>query len=216
MSRWTMPCWWAYSKASATCTPSRATLRKYLRVRLAAQFGIVALNHRVACARSGGGGAGRVAARRPQFLGAVAVRFILTRNRPVLSPSARVTVSSRPRPSAWTRLGDSPGSPASGARAAPGFQLVQHTVQGLSLDELHGEVVDALMLADPEDRYDVRVMQPGRRLGFTPEPLQVIGIRQALERQHLQGHVPAQRFLDCLVDDAHAAAGDLAKDAVLS
>src|SRR5271166_3924713 len=71
------------------------------------------------------------------------------------------------------------------------------------------------MLTDPEDRYDVRVMQLGRRLGLTPEPLQVIGIRQALERKRLQGHAAAQRFLDCLVDDAHAAAGDFAKDAVL-
>ncbi len=93
---------------------------------------------------------------------------------------------------------------------------MKHAIEGLPLNELHGEVMDALVLADAEDRHDVGVMQPGRRLGLPPEPLQVIGVGQALEREDLQGHVPAQRLLDRLVDDPHAAAGHLAKDAVLA
>src|SRR5207302_190785 len=55
----------------------------------------------------------------------------------------------------------------------------------------------------------------GNRPGLSAEPLQPAGVGQALEWEHLQRHVPAQRLLDRLVDDPHAAAGHLAEDAVL-
>ena len=72
------------------------------------------------------------------------------------------------------------------------------------------------MLADAEDRHDVGVVQLGRR------PRLALGTRSRLAssssacRQHLQGDVPAQRVLLGLVDDAHAAAADLAEDAVVA
>ena len=65
-------------------------------------------------------------------------------------------------------------------------QLVEHLVQPLPLDELHGVVVHALLLADAEDRHDVGVVQPGRRAGLEPEPLQVRRASQAVLRQDLQ------------------------------
>ena len=80
------------------------------------------------------------------------------------------------------------------------LDLAQDVVQALALDELHGVVVQALVLADAEDRHDVGVVQPGRGPGLAPEPLQPGRSRPAMEGQHLQGHVPAQRFLDRLVD----------------
>ena len=44
----------------------------------------------------------------------------------------------------------------------------------------------------------------------------VLGVAEHLRRQHLQRDVPAQRDLLGLVDDAHAAAADLADDAVVA
>ena len=43
-----------------------------------------------------------------------------------------------------------------------------------------------------------------------------LGSRQAVLRQDLERDVPAQALLHRLVDDAHAAAGDLAQDAVVA
>src|SRR5438445_228693 len=79
------------------------------------------------------------------------------------------------------------------AGPAQALQLVEHAVQALALDELHGVVVGALALADAEDRHDVRVVQPGHRPRLAAEALQVGGGPPALRRQHLQGDVPAER-----------------------
>ena len=47
-------------------------------------------------------------------------------------------------------------------------------------DELHDVVVDAFVLADAEDRHDVRVVQPGRGLGLAVEPEQDLGVVQPM------------------------------------
>jgi hypothetical protein len=93
--------------------------------------------------------------------------------------------------------------------------LVQHGVQPLAGDELHDEVVDAVLLADTEDRHNVAVMQPCRRPCLPAEPLQADGIGHGLRGQHLQGDAPAQRLLLRLVDHTHAAATHLTQQAVL-
>jgi len=93
--------------------------------------------------------------------------------------------------------------------AAESLYLLEDFIQRLSLDELHGIVMHALVLADPVDLHDVRVMQAGRGPCLAPEPFQVSWWRQAVEGEHLEGHVPAQRFLHGLVDHAHAAAAHL-------
>ena len=73
--------------------------------------------------------------------------------------------------------------------------------------------MDAALAADEVDRHDVRVMQLGGRLRLVLEALQLPGVERGGERQHLQGHAPAERELLGLVDDAHAAPADLADDA---
>jgi len=76
----------------------------------------------------------------------------------------------------------------------------------------HGDlvrVVHALLLAHAEDRHDIGVMQPCRRAGLEPEPIQVGRARQAVLGQDLQGHVAAQRLLHGLVDHAHPSPADL-------
>ena len=47
--------------------------------------------------------------------------------------------------------------------------LVQHRVERQPPDELHDVEVNALVLADAEDRHDVGVVQPGGGLGLAVE-----------------------------------------------
>ncbi len=95
-------------------------------------------------------------------------------------------------------------------------QLLQDFVQPLPLNELHGIVVDAPALADIENRNNIGVMQPGSRARLPPKTLQVRRIATQSERQHLQGDVTAQRFLDRFVDHPHAAAANLSKDVIIA
>ena len=83
-------------------------------------------------------------------------------------------------------------------------------------DELHHVVMDAVLLADAEDGHDVGVVQPGGRLRLAKKPLQARGRGHPGRRQDLQRHVPAERLLLRLVDDAHAAAADLPQDAEIA
>jgi hypothetical protein len=99
-------------------------------------------------------------------------------------------------------------------RLFAGGQVVQHLVQAAAVDELHGVVGGALDLADVEDRHQVGVVQAGGGAGLAQEALQPGGLLRATHRQHLQGHPFVQGQVDRLVDDTHAAAADLADDAV--
>jgi hypothetical protein len=69
------------------------------------------------------------------------------------------------------------------------------------------------VLADAEDRHDVGVVQPAGGLGLAAEAVQP---RLRRPQQHLQGDAPAERQLLGLVDDAHAAAADLAHQPVVA
>src|SRR5579872_737075 len=53
-------------------------------------------------------------------------------------------------------------------------QFSDHYIQSGPLDELHHVIWDALVLARPEDRHNVGVMQSGRRLGLPLEPLDLV------------------------------------------
>src|SRR5262249_14358694 len=90
----------------------------------------------------------------------------------------------------------------------------QNGVQAQTLNELHGIVMQTAMLPDPEYRHDVRVVQPGCRLGLAPETLQVGGRKRGMEWQNLESHMPAERFLHSFKDDPHSTPGDLANDAI--
>ena len=132
-----------------------------------------------------------------------------TSNRPV--SSERATSAAVPT----ARFGGAGASRGAGP-LAEGLQLAEHHVQRLSLDELHGVEDDPAILADLVDRHDVGVVQPGRGPRLAAEPLQAPGVAGDRVGQDLQGDVPAQRQLLGLVDDAHAAAADLAEDAVVA
>ena len=95
-------------------------------------------------------------------------------------------------------------------------QFLQDASETLTPDELHREVVHALVLADAEHGHDVGMVQSRRGPGFAPEALEVRWGRQPGCGQDLQRDVPAQGFLHSLIDDPHAAASHLAEDAVFA
>ena len=76
--------------------------------------------------------------------------------------------------------------------------------------------MDAALVPDRIDGHDVGVVQLGGGLGLVLEALQVPRVQGRSERQHLERDDAAQRKLDRLVDDAHAAAADFADDAEIA
>ncbi len=100
------------------------------------------------------------------------------------------------------------------ARAARSHlpQLFDHLVQTQALDELHDVIGRAVVLADAEDRHDVRVVELGGSLGLALEPQPLLVVADHLGRQDLQCHMAAERNLLGLVDHAHPAMADLADD----
>src|SRR5262245_5549598 len=84
---------------------------------------------------------------------------------------------------------------------------------GLSLDELHGVVMDAPLTADAMDRHDMLVVQVASGLGLVYKALELTGVQGRRERQDLQGHTPVEGELFGFIDDTHAAPSDLAEQA---
>ena len=114
------------------------------------------------------------------------------------------------RRGAAPRCAGGPGAPPQPA------QLLQDGVEAHAGDELHHVVVMAVVPPHAEDRDDVGVVQPRRRPRLPLEPQHLLGVGQGRVGEDLQGHAPAERLLLGLVDHAHAAAADLAEDAVVA
>ena len=104
-------------------------------------------------------------------------------------------------------------APASRLSQSP--QLGQNLVETLPGNELHDVVVQAIVFPDAEDGHDIGMVQPGGGLRFAPKAQQALRVELRLARQDLQSHMPAQRFLFGLVDDAHPAPAGLAQDAII-
>ena len=120
--------------------------------------------------------------------GAAPVRT-LRRFFPVREPAAE-----QPPGDALAQVRAAPRAIARRRRAGPAEvpQLVQDAIQALAPDELHGEVVHALVLADAEDRHDVGMVQPRRRPRLAAESLEVGRGHEPGRRQDLERHVPAR------------------------
>jgi hypothetical protein len=91
-------------------------------------------------------------------------------------------------------------------------QLLDDRGQGLSVDELHGIVMHAVLAADGEDRHDAGVVQVRRGPRLVVEALELPRVERRRERQHLERHAPSQGHLLGLVDDPHAPLAELAHD----
>ena len=93
--------------------------------------------------------------------------------------------------------------------------VVEHLVERLARDVLHGVVVHAVLLAKVEDGHDVRVVQPGGRARLSAEQGEVRRVGPEPRVQDLQRHARAQRLALRLVHLAHPAGPDGAHDAVV-
>ena len=101
-------------------------------------------------------------------------------------------------------------------RPAEPPQFVEHAVEPLALDELHDVIGRLALLADAEDWHDVGVVELRRGPGLALESPAGPGVAEHLRGQDLERHMPPQRDLLGLVDDAHPAPADLADDAVVA
>ena len=91
-------------------------------------------------------------------------------------------------------------------------QLVEDRVDTLPPDELHRVIRHAILFTHGEDRHDVGMVQTGGRAGLAAETAELGRVEPAVRWQNLERNVPAERFLDRLVDDAHPAPAKYAKD----
>jgi hypothetical protein len=103
--------------------------------------------------------------------------------------------------------------PGGGARQA---ELAQARVQAAAIDQLHGEVGPAVILADVVDGDDVGVVEVARGRRLDVEALQGVGRPRQAAQDHLEGDLAVDAHLPGPVDDAHAAARDLAEQLVIA
>jgi hypothetical protein len=86
--------------------------------------------------------------------------------------------------------------------------------QRLAFDKRHGEIGPAVgKRSGLEDRNDPRMMELGNDASLLGEPAAGFGVRGDLGRQELDRQLAVERRVVSANDDAHAAAGDFAKDA---
>ena len=107
---------------------------------------------------------------------------------------------------------------ASSSAADLGVVLVgrQSLGEAAARDQLHGEVLLAVVLADLVDRHDAGVVEQGDGLGLVLEPAQLVVAGEHAGLDHLEGDGPVEADLPGLVDDAHAAAAQLLVDLVVA
>jgi hypothetical protein len=84
------------------------------------------------------------------------------------------------------------------------------------LDELHRVVVAAALRAAPVHLHDAGMPDSRQRLGLSVEPFYRRGVECDGRRRHFQGDLAGQAHLLGFVDNAHAAAPQLAQDAVFT
>ena len=102
-----------------------------------------------------------------------------------------------------------------GQRLLP-LQPSNDAVQAGARNELHDEIVQTVLFARAIDLDNVRMVQPGSGAGLAAEALDRFRAQQEVTGQHLQCDAAAQRNLFGLENNAHAAATDLADNAVVT
>ncbi len=90
----------------------------------------------------------------------------------------------------------------------------QRVGQRFAVDQLHHQVVAALLLADVEQRADVGMAQRGDRLRLAPEAGEQRGVGGEVGRQHLDRHLAVEARVPGAVDLAHSAGADRRGDLV--
>jgi hypothetical protein len=68
------------------------------------------------------------------------------------------------------------------------------------------------VIANTENRHDIRMVQPRSSPRLPAKPLEALGVEQGVRRQHFERDTPAQRHLLGLVDDPHASPADFTEN----
>ena len=84
----------------------------------------------------------------------------------------------------------------------------------LAVEQLHHEVVHAVLVADVVNGADVRVVQRGDGAGLALEPAPAIRVCRDLARQHLDGDAAPQPIVVGTIDLAHAAFAERGDDLI--
>ena len=84
------------------------------------------------------------------------------------------------------------------------------------LDVFHRIVLMPVVFADLVDRHDMRMIQVRGGLGLGAKPLHVAAGGEVAGEDHLERHRAVERHLPRLVDDPHAAPGDLLQQFVVA
>src|SRR5262245_65027243 len=91
---------------------------------------------------------------------------------------------------------------------SPVAALGQAFGQGLAFEILQHEKVDALVMADVEQRADVRMVQRRDRAGLAVEAFAQPGVGRKRRGKHLDGHGAIEPRIARAVDLAHASCAD--------
>ena len=90
----------------------------------------------------------------------------------------------------------------------------QPVVEVPAFEQFQRHERQAVDFADVVDLQDVRVPEPGDRLGLDSEPGQMVHLRLLSAHDHLESHQAIQALLARLVHNAHAPFTELAEDVV--
>jgi hypothetical protein len=93
-------------------------------------------------------------------------------------------------------------------------RAIELLVQAALGNILELEERQTIGLADVADLDNTPMREPGDRLGFGHEPGYVLGAGMSAGEDHLEGAFAVQANVACLVNHAHAAAAQLARDFV--
>jgi hypothetical protein len=88
--------------------------------------------------------------------------------------------------------------------------------QRTAVDQFHAEEGLAVLFADLVNGHDVGVIEVGCLFRLGAKPLPVRRRSEVASQDHLQGHDAVEADLPSLVDNAHAAAGDLFEQLVIA
>ncbi len=105
------------------------------------------------------------------------------------------------------------------AQIEEGFNLdwsaANQVPKSLAFHQLHGDEGPAIYLVNFVDDADVGVVQGRCRFGFPLEPAEGLGIAGQFFGKKLEGYVTSELKVFGFVDNPHAAAADLAQNAVM-
>ena len=88
--------------------------------------------------------------------------------------------------------------------------------QRFALDEIHREVILAILNAEIVNRHDVGMLEPGRGLGLLHEPRNELRRCDTAALQNFQRNDSIEALLPGFVDDPDAAAGHFPEDLVIA